>query len=74
MLKFIKAFANDESGATAIEYGLIAALVALAGITAFTALGSSVNEAFQSVGDGLCEGINGAGSVAGATGCGAASG
>ena len=42
-------FLNDESGATAIEYGLIAALVSVAGITAFQALGSSLSTLFTSV-------------------------
>ena len=35
-------FIQDESGATAIEYGLIAALVSVAGITAFQSLGTSL--------------------------------
>jgi pilus assembly protein Flp/PilA len=38
MTKFISRFAKDESGATAIEYGLIAALVAVVLITALTTL------------------------------------
>ena len=45
----IAKFFNDESGATAIEYGLIAALVAVVIITGLTALGSSLNTKFQSV-------------------------
>ncbi len=49
MLKIIHAFANDESGATAIEYGLIAALVSVAAIGALTALGGSLNTMFQTV-------------------------
>jgi len=44
-------FLKDESGATAIEYGLIAALIAVAIIGGATALGSSVNDKFQSVAD-----------------------
>ena len=40
MFKMINAFAKDESGATAIEYGLIAALVAVGLIAALTALGA----------------------------------
>ncbi len=36
-------FMKDESGATAIEYGLIAALIAVAIIAGATALGSSIN-------------------------------
>jgi len=42
-------FINDESGATAIEYGLIAALVAVVIITGLTALGNSLNTKFTSV-------------------------
>jgi pilus assembly protein Flp/PilA len=42
-------FLNDESGATAIEYGLIAALVAVVIITGLTALGTSLNAKFDSV-------------------------
>ena len=43
------AFLNDESGATAIEYGLIAGLVAVAIIAALTALGDSLDSLFSSV-------------------------
>ncbi|MEO8757417.1 MAG: Flp family type IVb pilin [Devosia sp.] len=42
-------FARNESGATAIEYGLIAALMAVACIAAFAALGGAVNGLFTSV-------------------------
>lgn len=45
----IKAFLNDESGATAIEYGLIAGLVAVAIIAALTALGGSLDSLFSEV-------------------------
>ncbi|MCB9744421.1 MAG: Flp family type IVb pilin [Alphaproteobacteria bacterium] len=45
----LKAFLNDESGATAIEYGLIAGLVAVAIIAALTALGSSLDTLFSNV-------------------------
>jgi pilus assembly protein Flp/PilA len=41
-------FAKDESGATAIEYGLIAALISIA-IVAATNLGTNVSAAFQKV-------------------------
>jgi pilus assembly protein Flp/PilA len=43
MQKFISKFVNDESGATAIEYGLIVALIAVVIITAFTTLGQNIN-------------------------------
>jgi pilus assembly protein Flp/PilA len=42
-------FIKDESGATAIEYGLIAALIAVAIITALTALGTSLSSTFDTV-------------------------
>ena len=45
----IIAFCKDETGATAIEYGLIAALVSVAGITAFQSLGTSLGGIFTSV-------------------------
>ena len=40
---------KDESGATAIEYGLIAALVSVAAITALTAMGGSLDTMFTNV-------------------------
>jgi len=49
MFSLITKFSKDESGATAIEYGLIAALVAVAAIVGRTALGSSLNSIFNSV-------------------------
>ena len=49
MFKFAKRFAKDESGATAIEYGLIAALIAVAAITAMQGLGTSLNRTFTNV-------------------------
>jgi pilus assembly protein Flp/PilA len=45
----IRKFLRDESGATAIEYGLIAALVAVAIIVALQALGSSLDGLFTTV-------------------------
>jgi pilus assembly protein Flp/PilA len=44
-------FLNDESGATAIEYGLIAAMIAISCIAAITAFGNSINELFGVVED-----------------------
>ncbi|WP_193177847.1 Flp family type IVb pilin [Oricola nitratireducens] len=43
-------FLKDESGATAIEYGLIAALIAVAIITGATTLGSNLNAKFDFIG------------------------
>ncbi len=49
----LKAFLKDESGATMIEYGLIAALVSVAAIAALGMLGSSLVDIFTSVKDEL---------------------
>ena len=49
MSKFVTKFLNDESGATAIEYGLIAALIAVAAITAMGALGNQLSNTFNTV-------------------------
>lgn len=46
MINTIKNFLNDESGATAIEYGLIAALVSVAAIAALQSLGGSLQSIF----------------------------
>ena len=45
MSKFISRFAKDESGATAIEYGLIVALIAVVIISAVTTLGKNLKGA-----------------------------
>jgi len=49
----LKNLMNDESGATAIEYGLIAALVSVAAIAALTAMGGSLNSMFTAVSTAL---------------------
>jgi pilus assembly protein Flp/PilA len=46
-------FAQDESGATAIEYGLIAALIAVGIIAAATLLGNNLSGLFNSIGTRL---------------------
>ena len=46
MSKLVSRFVKDESGATAIEYGLIAALIALAIVVGATSLGNSLNNQF----------------------------
>ncbi|MGD1933689.1 MAG: Flp family type IVb pilin [Candidatus Phaeomarinobacter sp.] len=51
MSHFIKRFAGDESGATAIEYGLNAAGIAVAIITAVNTLGTNIGTTFGSVSD-----------------------
>ena len=49
MSKLFANFVQDESGATAIEYGLIAALIAVAAITAMQGLGTSLKSTFNNV-------------------------
>ena len=49
MSKYLATFLNDESGATAIEYGLIAALIALAIMVGAGGLGNSLNNQFGRV-------------------------
>jgi pilus assembly protein Flp/PilA len=49
MLKTFRSFIADESGATAIEYGLIAALVSVAGIVALGNMGDSLSKMFGTV-------------------------
>jgi pilus assembly protein Flp/PilA len=49
MSKFMTRFMKDESGATAIEYGLIAALVAVVLVTALTAMGAKLSGTFDAV-------------------------
>ncbi len=60
MTKLIARFYKDESGATASEYGLIAALIALAIMAGASALGSNIGEKFNTIADK----IGGAGGTA----------
>lgn len=46
-MKFIKKLFRNEAGATAIEYGLIAALIAVAAIAAMQGLGSQITSTFN---------------------------
>ena len=48
-MKIFQNLLRDEAGATAIEYGLIAALIAVAAITAMGALGNSLTNTFSTV-------------------------
>jgi pilus assembly protein Flp/PilA len=52
MTNFIKML-NNEDGATAIEYGLIAALIAVAAIGALGVIGTNLNAKFTVVGNAL---------------------
>ena len=53
MLKYLTCMMRDDSGATAIEYGLIAALIAVAIITAVGSVGSHLTSTFSSVASAL---------------------
>ena len=53
MSKFVTRFLKDESGATAIEYGLIAAGISLAIIAAVNGLGTTLNTKFTSINSSL---------------------
>jgi len=53
MSKIFKKIVKNEEGATAIEYGLIAALIAVACITALGAVGNELGTTFNGVSDSL---------------------
>jgi pilus assembly protein Flp/PilA len=53
MSKLFARFLKDESGATAIEYGLIAALISLALITGGTLVGNQIDRVFTDAGEEL---------------------
>jgi len=52
-MKFLKKLAANKRGATAIEYGLIAALIAVAAIGAMSALGGKLSNTFSNVSNNL---------------------
>jgi pilus assembly protein Flp/PilA len=53
MTKYLKSFIRDESGATAIEYGLIASLIGVAIIAGVRALGTNLSGTFAKVSGNL---------------------
>lgn len=53
MTNLIQRFWNDEEGATAIEYGLIAGLIAVGIVGVLTTLGDQLQAAFQAISDAL---------------------
>jgi pilus assembly protein Flp/PilA len=59
MIRNFIRFAKDEDGATAIEYGLIAALVSVAAIGALTAMGNSLSTMFNSVSSAMSSAAGG---------------
>ena len=55
-MTFINKLIRDEAGATAIEYGLIAALIAVAAIAAMQGLGSQLKTTFEKTSSGIAAG------------------
>lgn len=53
MTKFLSRFANDESGATAVEYGLIAALISIAIVAGTSVVGTQIDATFDRIGTSL---------------------
>jgi pilus assembly protein Flp/PilA len=53
MSKFLARFVRNESGATAVEYGLIAALIGVVIIAGATTLGNSLNSKFSDIGSSV---------------------
>ena len=59
MLNALRSFLDNDNGATAIEYGLIAALVSVAAIAALQGMGGSLTAMFQTVDSAMSTAING---------------
>jgi pilus assembly protein Flp/PilA len=53
MLRFFGRLLNDENGATAIEYGLIAALIAVAAVSVMATVGTNLSSTFNTVANSL---------------------
>ena len=67
MFKLLKNLRKDEQGATAIEYGLIAALISIAAILAMGALGDSLSGMFDTISGELDTASGGGGSTTSTT-------
>lgn len=57
-MQFIRNFRKNNKGATAIEYGLIAALIAVAAITAMSGLGSQLTTTFNKTSEKMKQGTD----------------
>ena len=57
-MQFIRKLFSDKKGATAIEYGLIAALIAVAAITAMSGLGNQLSDTFGTVSSEMKDGTD----------------
>lgn len=62
-MKLVARFLKNESGATAIEYGLIAALISVVIIAVITSVGSTLTGVFGAVDSGLAVGLTNAGNA-----------
>lgn len=49
MFRLLRRLRKDDRGATAIEYGLIAAIISIAGVVSFIAMGDSLNRIFDTI-------------------------
>jgi len=49
MFRLFRRLRKDDRGATAIEYGLIAAIISIAGVVSFIAMGDSLNRIFDTI-------------------------
>ena len=58
MSKFVARFMKDESGATAIEYGLIACLISVAVVAILGSVGDNLNATFKTVNSELAGGLH----------------
>ncbi len=62
MMTHVMQFVRDEEGATALEYGLLAALIAAAIVGAVTSLGTTVRDTFDSIAASMNAATSGGGS------------
>lgn len=53
MIRFFRNFITNESGATAIEYGLIAALISVVAVAAMSSVGSNLSTTFNTIANNL---------------------
>lgn len=49
MFRLLRRLRKEDRGATAIEYGLIAAIISIAGVVSFIAMGDSLNRIFETI-------------------------
>jgi pilus assembly protein Flp/PilA len=57
MRAFFTKLIDDETGVTAVEYGLIAALIAVAAVTIMTTVGTNLSSTFSKVAQGGCQAV-----------------